>query len=295
MKVIVSIPAYNEEKTLPRVIREIKSVMNQTDYNYEILILNDGSKDRTAEVAKKAGTIVYSNPRNLGLAETFKNEMKNCIKHNADIIVHTDADGQYPAKYIPLLVKKVQQGYDLVTASRFGRGRYHGSIFKNLGNIAFAKVFSSLLKVRLTDTTTGFRAFTQDVARLPLINSFTYTQEQLIRAGRAKMKIAEIPIKNRTTRDSRLFKNPFDYAIKAWINIFRIQRDYNPIKFFGTIGLFLMFIGFIIGIYIIAILFTGLGAIDQRIPTIILAIVFFLTGLQVLLFGFLADMYQPIK
>jgi len=290
MKVVVSIPAYNEEKTIGRVIDEIKDSLNQLGYDYNILVLNDGSKDKTVEVANSKGVIVVSNSRNLGLAETFKNEMKECLKLKADIIVHTDADNQYPAHYIPKLIKKVEDGYDLVLGSRFGTGKYSGSYLKSLGNRAFAKVFSGLLKTKLTDTTTGFRAFRKEVAELPLINSFTYTQEQLIRSGRAKMRIAEIPITTNKTRQSRLFKNPLDYAIKAWINILRIYRDFEPLKFFGWIGLFFMFIGLGLGIWIIITLLQtgGVGGI----PRVILSALFMMAGIQIVLFGLLADMFK---
>src|SRR3989338_2563737 len=187
MKVIISIPAYNEEKTLALVLSEIHQVMKSAGYAYEILVLNDGSTDRTVEVAKSLGVIVVSNKINLGLAETFKREMQECLKLKADIIVHTDADNQYPAHYLPKLIKKIEEGHDLVLGSRFGTGKYSGSLLKSLGKKAFAKVFSGLLRTKLTDTTTGFRAFRKEVAELPLINSFTYTQEQLIRTeiGRA--------------------------------------------------------------------------------------------------------------
>ena len=289
MKVVITIPAYNEEKTLGRVIREIKEVMDKTDYNYQILVLDDGSMDKTVEVAKKNKAVVISNKRNLGLAETFKNEMKECLKLKADIIVHTDADGQYPSFYIPEMIKKVEQGYDLVLGSRFGKGRYgNASFMKKLGNRAFARVFSKLLKTKLTDTTTGFRAFTKEVAELPLINTFTYTQEQLIRAGKAKMKVAEIPIKTNKTRPSKLFRNPFDYAIKAWINIFRIYRDFEPLKFFGRIGLLFVLAGFLLGLFVLYRIITVGNA--GGIPRVILSMLLILVGVQITFFGFLADM-----
>src|SRR3989339_1592069 len=222
MKVIITIPAYNEEKTLPLVLEEIKQVMQNTKYKYKILVLDDGSRDRTAEIAEKQGAIVVSHPRNRGLAETFREEMKECLKLGADIIVHTDADGQYHPQHIPELIQKVQQGYDLVLGSRF-RGRIENMPFlKLLGNIAFSKVLTSLTKTRITDSTTGFRAFTAEIARdINYINTFTYTQEQIIKAAKQGFRIAEIPILARKTRKSRLFKNPFQYAIKAWINILR--------------------------------------------------------------------------
>jgi len=291
MKIIITIPAYNEEKTLPRVIEEIKEVMSLYNYEYEILVLNDGSKDRTEKVAKKHGAVVVSNKRNLGLAETFKREMKECLRRKADIIVHTDADGQYPAKYIPFLIKKVKHGYDLVLGTRFGKGRYENESFmKKIGNRAFALVFSNLLKQRISDTTTGFRAFTSEVAQLPLINYFTYTQEQILRAGRRKMRIGHVPIKARKTRNSRLFKNPFEYALKAWINIFRIYRDYEPLAFFGKVGLFFFSAGFGIGIWLLY-RFITLGYVG-RIPSQILSVLLMLAGVQIILFGFLADMMK---
>ncbi len=290
MKVVISLPAYNEERTLGKVLPEIKEAMKSFVYSYEILVLNDGSKDKTAEAAKREGAIVVSHPRNRGLAETFKREMEECLKLKADIIVHTDADGQYPAKYIPLLIKKVEEGYDLVLGSRFEKGRYSGSLMKKVGNIAFAEVFSNLLKTKITDTTTGFRAFTAEVARLPLINSFTYTQEQLLRAGKAKMRMAEVPILTRETRPSRLFNNSFSYAFKAWINIFRIYRDFEPLKFFGSLGGIFLGLGILLGGWIFY-LWAAQGEVGG-VPRVILSMLLIVMGIQVVLFGFLADMMK---
>jgi len=290
MKVIITIPAYNEEITLPKVLKEINTVMSKTKYNYQIMVFDDGSKDKTKQVAKAHGAIVRGNTRNRGLAITFRNEMAECVKQKADIIVHTDADGQYPAIFIPKLIKKVEEGYDLVLGSRFkGKNRYAGSVFKNLGNVAFAKVFSNMTKTKLTDTTTGFRAFTREVAEeISFINTFTYTQEQIIRASKQNFKLAEIPITPRRTRESRLFRNPLEYAFRAWINIFRIYRDYEPIKFFGKIGLTIGGIGFIFGIWLVYLFFTT-GNVGH-IPTTILSLLLLTTGIQIVLFGFLADM-----
>lgn len=289
MKVIITIPAYNEERTITHVIKEIKEVMSNTCYDYEIHVQNDGSRDNTAELAKKAGAIVHSNPRNLGLAETFQAELKNCIKLGADIIVHTDADGQYLPQNIPKLIQKVEEGYDLVLGSRF-KGKIRGMPFtKKLGNIVFSKVISSLTKIKITDSTTGFRAFTKGVAEnIEFINTFTYTQEQIIKAAKQRFKVTEIPIETRKTRDSRLFKNPLEYAIKAWINILRIYRDYDPLKFFGFLGFIFLTLGLLIGLYFVYLHITG--GIVGHLGLMILMLLLIINGIQIIIFGFFADM-----
>ncbi len=291
MRVIITIPAFNEERTLPHVIAEIKEVMRQTKYKYQILVLNDGSKDKTAQVAKEIRAVVVSNKINLGLAQTFIKEMEECVARKADIIVHTDADGQYDPRHIPQIIAKVEEGFDLVLGSRFS-GRVRGMPFlKRVGNKAFARVISSLTKVRITDSTTGFRAFTLEVARdIKFINTFTYTQEQIIRAAKQGFKITEIPINTRPTRASRLFKGPLEYALRAWTNILRIYRDYNPLKFFGTIGLAFLSVGVVIGLWLVY-LFITTGRIG-KIPSAIVSMLLIIVGIQIISFGFLADMIK---
>ena len=166
MNLIISIPAYNEENTIGRIIDEINQIMNQTSYEYKILVVNDGSTDNTAQIAKNKGALVYSNQINLGLAGTFQIEIEKCLALGADIIVHIDADGQYPPVFIPKLIEKIEQGYDLVLGSRFEikTNKKNMPFMNRLGNKAFAKVLSKLTKKKLTDTTTGFRAFNKKVA-----------------------------------------------------------------------------------------------------------------------------------
>ncbi len=118
-KIIITIPAYNEEKTLSSIISGINSVMRKTKHHYEIQVVDDGSTDRTAQIAKSLGAIVYSHPKNYGLARAFTTEVEKAIENGADIIVHTDADGQYAAEDIPKLIAEVQRGSELVLGSRF--------------------------------------------------------------------------------------------------------------------------------------------------------------------------------
>src|SRR3989344_7001738 len=161
MLIIVSIPAYNESMTIGRLISKIHSVMKKSRYNYKILVADDGSRDKTAGEAKNAGAVVYSPPKNYGLAETFKTEVEKSLKLGADVIVHIDADMQYRPEEIPKLVKEIENGYDLVLGSRF-KGTIESMPFmKRVGNIAFSKVISNITGMSISDGQTGFRAFTK--------------------------------------------------------------------------------------------------------------------------------------
>lgn len=297
MKVIISIPAYNEEKTLGGVLDDIKRVMTTTKYSWKILVVNDGSDDKTADVARMHGAIVVSHPRNLGLAETFRTEIKECLALGADIIVHTDADGQYRAEEIPLLTSYVEKGYDLVLGSRFLGTIESMPLLKRFGNIAFSRVISNITKTRVTDGQTGFRAFTKTVAKeIPITSTYTYTQEQVIRAIRQKFRVLEVPayfaVRGGKTK-SRLMRGPLDYAWKAGINLIRVYRDYEPLKFFGRMGLSMILLSVLIGLYLVYNdVIYGNAQLDRMVPTIVLGSVFFLAGFQIILFGFLADMQR---
>jgi len=288
-KIVVTMPAYKEEQTIGYVIRDIKEVLRGKKYNYTILVVDDGSKDKTKEIAEKNGAIVVSHNRNLGLAQAFRTEMKECLKLNADIIVHTDADGQYLAEDIPRLIEQVKGGYDLVLGNRFIGGIESMPVLKQLGNLAFSNTISKIVRYRVGDCQTGFRAFTSEVAKIEIGSDHTYTQEQIIRAVNLGFKIKEIPTYFRKRNgESRLMKNPFEYAFKAWINILRIYRDYRPLKFFGSIGLFFFLLGVFIGIILVLnFIFTGRVG---HLPLTILSIMLVIIGVQIGLFGFLADM-----
>jgi glycosyltransferase involved in cell wall biosynthesis len=293
MKILVSIPAYNEEANLGRVIADIRRVLKDAPYSYKILVVDDGSTDRTAEVARQNGAMVVRHPRNLGLAAAFRTEMKECVKLNPDVIVHTDADGQYLARDIPRLVAAVADGYDLVLGSRFMGKIESMPWIKRIGNRAFSYVIGSITNFHITDAQTGFRAFTPEVASINIQRSHTYTQEQVIHALKGNFRIKEVPIyfaKRGANTKSRLIKNPFEYATKAWINILRVYRDYEPLKFFGVMGFVMFAIGFLMGLrFAYYHLFTeirlGLG---QMIFILLLLI----TSLQIIFFGFLADMFR---
>lgn len=292
-KIIITIPAYNEERTISAVLTGINEVMNNTKYssNYKILVVDDGSKDKTKDISLKHGATVFSHPKNYGLAETFRTEMKKCIEMNADIIVHFDADGQYLAKDIPRMIKKIEEGYELVLGSRFKGKIEKMPLIKRLGNIAFSIVVSNITRAKITDAQTGFRAFTREVAEKIVIQStHTYTQEQIIKAVRQKVRIKEVPVyfAKRCHGKSKLMKSAYEYGIRAGLNVLRVYRDYEPLKFFGILGGSIFGFGFIIGLYLVYLHLTV--GIEGHIALIMLCILTLMIGLQISLFGLFADM-----
>lgn len=292
MKAVITIPAYNEERTIGAVLDDLKrAISGLRGYKFTLLVVDDGSKDRTAEIARAHGAIVVRHPHNYGLAETFRTEMQQCIKAKADIIVHTDADGQYRAEDLHKLLAKVDGGYDLVLGSRFLGVIEDMPWLKRWGNKAFSRVISSIVNMRITDAQTGFRAFRREVAEIGMTSNHTYTQEQVIRAAQQKFRITEVPVYfARRPGKSRLIRNPFEYAAKAWINILRIYRDYKPLQFFGLFGGIFLGLGFLLGLYILMV-----WAMTDRVggvPRVVLSGVLMLVGVQIILFGFLADMLR---
>lgn len=293
MQIVVTIPAYNEAKTIGVLIKNINEVMKSGNYNYKILVVDDGSKDGTSEIAKNMGATVYSHPKNYGLAETFKTEIKKSLEIGAEVIVHIDADTQYEPKEIPQLLSEIGKGYDLVLGSRF-KGKIESMpLIKRLGNKAFSRIISNITGIKISDGQTGFRAFTKEVAeKIEIISDHTYTQEQIIKAVRGKYKIKEVPVYFAKRKDkSRLISNPFAYAIRAWINIIRIFRDYKPLKFFGVIGSLILFTGFVLGLYLVYIQLFGEG-VNRHFGLMMLDILILSIGLQIIIFGFIADMLK---
>ena len=165
-------------------------------------------------------------------------------------------------------------------------------LLKRWGNKAFSRVISKIVHLKISDCQTGFRAFTKKVAKeIDIISDHTYTQEQIIKAVKQKFKIKEVPIYF-AKRDgkSKLISNPFEYATKAWINILRIYRDYDPLKFFSWFGGIFSSVGLLIGLWLVY-LFITTGKI-HHVPSAILSMLLVIVGLQIILFGFFADMQR---
>ena len=290
MKLVIQIPCYNEEETLEIALNALPKHIDGID-EIEYLIINDGSKDKTVEVAKAWGVhYVVDFKRNKGLARGFMAGLDEALKQGADIIVNTDADNQYCGDDIEKLVAPIMEGgADIVIGARPIDTTAHFSFLKkklqHLGSW-FVRVASN---TDIPDAPSGFRAISRDAAmRLHVINEYTYTLETIIQAGQEKIAITSVPIRtNAELRPSRLFHSMGSYIKKSALTIIRAFMMYKPLKFFGIIGSIPFAIGVILGIryliYLAADPHTG------HVQSLILAAVLLLIGVQTFIVGLHAD------
>ena len=294
MKLVVMIPAFNEEKSIGGVIREIPRKMKGVK-KVEILVINDGSTDRTVEVAKEAGADnVVSNKKNMGLAKTFRNGLDNALKMHADIIVNIDADGQYNAQEIPRLIEPVMKGEaDMVLGWRDVLNLDHMPLQKKIGNKVATFVTRMISGMPIIDAQTGFRAFSRECAmKMNLKGICTYVQETIFQAKYKDLKIVQVPVEFRKRDgDSRLISNIFKYAKNAGSTIVKTYRDYEPFKVFLSIGGVIGLAGFGFGFRVL-IHFLKTGLVTPYVPSAILGSMLMMIGFQIVIFGLLADMIK---
>lgn len=294
MKLVVMIPAYNEEKSIGKVIKEIPRRIEGVD-NIKILVVNDGSTDKTREEALKSGASkIISNKKNLGLARSFKKGLDEALEMGADIIVNIDADGQYDAKEIPTFIRPIlENSTDIVLGDRQIHTLDHMPFSKKIGNRIATWITRKLSGYPVKDAQTGFRAFSREAAlKLNILGNYTYVQETIIQATHKDLVIEEVPVVfRRREGESRLISNIFSYAKNAAIAILRTYRDYNPIKTFAVIGIIFIIISFIPGFVVLKDYFAT-GTFSGHIGRGLLTILFFFIGVQIIIFGLLADMLK---
>lgn len=287
MKLIVMIPAYNEEERIGEVIKEIKSNVKSA----EILVINDGSKDRTVEVAKKAGAdYIISNKQNLGLAQSFKKGLEEALKLGADIIVNTDADYQYNQKQIPKIIKPIiEDKADVVLTNRNILSLDHMPLGKKYGNLiaTFVTRFVSGFKVR--DAQSGFRAFSREAAlKLNIFSDYTYVQETIIQAVDKKLRILQTScdFKKRENSKSRLVNSLFGYAKRAGLMLVRNYVMYKPLKALLITAMFPLILGFLLGLRFLYFYFIGDSG---HIQSLILSAILLIISFQIIVLAFIAD------
>lgn len=290
MKVIIQIPCYNEEQTLPATILDLPKVIEGVDV-IEYLIINDGSTDRTVEVARELGIQhIVTFKKNKGLARGFLAGMDACLHLGADIIVNTDADNQYCGADIVKLVAPIIEGRaDIVIGERPIDETEGFSRKKKLLQHVGSWVVRVASQTDIPDAPSGFRAYSREAAlRLNVTNEYTYTLETIIQAGNNKIDLISVPIRtNPETRTSRLFRSMWGYVKHSAVVIARTFLMYKPLRFFGTLGAVIFALGFLLGIRYLAYLLQGDSA--GHIQSLILAAILMMMGFQTLLTGLQAD------
>lgn len=257
-KLVVIIPALNEAKTVGEVIAAVPKAIVGISH-LEILVIDDGSRDTTAQVAHAAGAHVVRHEKNLGVGAAFQTGIKEALKRNADYIVNMDADGQFNPVDIPKLLAPIQKGEAaFVTASRFKDPAMRPDMpsIKRWGNRWMTRIINFITKKNFTDVSCGFRAYNREAAlRLTLFGSFTYTQESFIDLAFKNIPMSEVPLRvlgERANGKSRVASNLLRYGAKSAAIIFRTARDYRPLYFFGIPGLVVFLAGVVSGLFLLA-------------------------------------------
>ena len=291
MKLIVQIPAFNEEATIAATIRDIPKKIDGIT-SVETLVVDDGSSDKTADAARKAGANhVVQLKTHRGLSAAFVAGIDAALRLGADIIVNTDADNQYVAADIAKLVAPIVNGTaEVVVGDREVSKSPHMSGFKRWLQRLGSRTVSLASGIEVNDVTSGFRAFSRDAAmQINVFNPFTYTLETIIQSGNHNLGVQSVAIRtNAPTRPSRLYQGIGTYLRKSMATIFRISTVYRPLKTFAWIGSILMLAGVILGLrFVWAFLHGNRGG---HVQSLILCAVFLVTGFQTWLIALVADL-----
>lgn len=291
MKLIIQLPAFNEEATIAQALRDLPKKIDGIT-SIETLVIDDGSTDKTVDAARKAGaTHILQLKSHRGLAAAFVAGIDAALRLGADVIVNTDADNQYVAADIARLVAPIVKGAaEVVIGDREVAKSPHMSPFKKslqrLGSWTVGKASG----LNVADVTSGFRAFTREAAmQINVFNPFTYTLETVIQAGNRNLGVQSVPIRtNAPTRPSRLYRGIGTYMRKSMATIFRVYTLYRPLKTFFAIGSVLMFLGVVLGGRFLWYFLQG----DRggHVQSLILAAVFLIAGFQTWLIALLADL-----
>jgi len=291
-KLIIQIPCLNEAETLPATLADLPTSVPGIDV-IEVLVIDDGSKDGTADVARAHGVHhIVRLTRNKGLAAAFMAGIDASLKQGADFIVNTDADNQYAGSDIGKLVAPLLSGSaDLTIGDRNIAELQHMSWRKRQLQALGSWVVRQVSNTSVPDTTSGFRAYTREAAlRMTIVSEFSYTLESIIQAGKKRMAIAHVPVTtNPRTRKSRLFDSIFGYIKRSSATIVRIYAMYEPLKVFSYIGLTIFGAGVVLALRFLYEYFTDVTFGGRMVQSLIFSAVFMIIGFQVLLMGLLAD------
>ncbi len=291
MKLIIQIPCYNEESSLPVAFSALPKTIEGVD-EVEVLIIDDGSTDRTIEVARELGVHhIVGFTKNMGLARGFMLGLKSCLERGADIIVNTDADNQYCAADIGKLIEPILRGEaDFVIGARPIGAIQHFSLVKKLLQRLGSGVVKLVSGTQVDDAPSGFRALSREAAlSVNVFSKYTYTLETIIQAGQKNLRVASVPVRvNPDLRPSRLVSSITGYVRKSMTTIVRMFVVYRPFRFFMLLGALIFFAGFVIGARFVYLFLLGDGA--GKIQSLILAAVLLMMGFHTILLGFVTDL-----
>lgn len=300
MKLIIQIPCYNEAKYLPITLQDLPREIEGID-QIETLVVDDGSRDSTAKVARKNGVDhVVRFRKHRGLAAAFSAGLEACLLHEADIIVNTDADNQYRGADIPKLIAPILKGQaDIVIGDRQTQQIEHFSWIKKKLQKWGSSVVKFLSKTDVPDAPSGFRAVSREAAlKINVLSDFSYTLETLIQAGNIGLSVKSVPIEtNEKIRDSRLFTNLFSFLKRSGSTILRSYTMYKPLKIFSVLALIFFVLGLIPGIRFLYFVCIGSyqGHIQSLILTAILLIASFLLAVMAVLSDLIASNRKLIE
>jgi glycosyltransferase involved in cell wall biosynthesis len=290
MKLIVQIPCFNEEATLPETLADLPREISGVD-EVEWLVIDDGSSDRTVEVARAGGVShIVRLTNNKGLAAAFQSGLDACLKLGADIIVNTDADNQYKGADIPKLVAPILAGEaDMVIGDRETDQIEDFSPLKKRLQRFGSAVVRRASNTNVPDTTSGFRAYNREAAlQMSVVSKFTYTLESIIQAGKQTVAIDHVPIRtNPKTRESRLFPSMWSYVRRNSASIFRIYALYEPLRVFTAAAVLVVIVAAVIWARFLWFFFSGEGG--GHIQSLILGSTLFIVAVQFAALGVLGD------
>jgi len=290
MKLIIQIPCLNEAETLEIALNDLPKELEGVD-KIEYLIINDGSKDETVEVAKKWGVHhVVNFTQNKGLAKGFMAGLDECLRQGADIIVNTDADNQYCAADIQKLIQPILDGRaEYVIGARPIDETEHFSYIKKKLQHFGSFVVRKASHTDIPDAPSGFRAISREAAmHINVVNDYTYTLETIVQAGREKMAITSVPVRtNEELRPSRLFKSIWGYVKKSIVTILRAYMMYKPLKSFTYLAAVPAVIGILIGCRFL--FYMAMGNSSGHVQSLILACTLIIIGFLTFMIGLVAD------
>lgn len=292
MKLIIQIPCYNEENSLPITLKALPKQIDGID-EIEILVIDDGSTDKTIEVAKANGVQhIVSMPHNCGLAKAFVAGINGALAQGADIIVNTDADNQYCADDIEKLVRPIlNKEADIVIGTRPVSNISHFSLLKKTLQKLGSWVMRRVSSTQVEDAPSGFRAFSRAAAlQINIFDNYTYTLETIIQARAKGLQLVCVPVNvNPDLRESKLVKNMFDYIRRSVFTMLRMFIIYRPFRFFAILASLFFTVGFLVGLRFLYFYLFSNGA--GHIQSLILAAILIITSVQIGVIAILSELF----